>query len=282
MITGAGRIQIKRYLAGYEPAIGQSIAVGIGSQAESANNFKMHFEVDRADVVLTAYDFVGERLVFKGALPDTLAGTIYEVGLFSSAADLGAAQYGSKLLATFDSASEEWVRVGVGDTAYAAGNSRLGADSLRQSPTASTTVTDSLSNMFLDLSGHSAADTISLAYQNLDTNTSSIQLRFMTDASNYYQFTISNPAAGYSVTEMAKSSAVATGVPNWGAISEVRVSTIAKASGPAQVDFDGIRIEDVDSNSTGYILVAREVLPSPFVKEIGRTQEVEFSLAVSI
>jgi hypothetical protein len=134
----------------------------------------------------------------------------------------------------------------------------------------------------LDLSGYSAADKFIVALNAGNTNTSSVKLLFLTDASNYYTVTMGAAASGYQVLSVAKSTAVATGTPTWANITEMRVSTTSGAGGASQVDYDGVRIEDTDTLNADYVLVSRELLASPYTKVDGMTQEIEFSLDVNV
>ena len=282
MLTTDGKRHIKRYLAGYTPFIAQSIAIGLGNKAEAVGDKKLQFEVERADIALTSYDFVNNKLIFKAPLPEGFAGTIYEAALFSSAVNDEAGEFGSKLISTFDT-NEDWVDATTAAQAtYVTANSRLGDDSLRHTPAASGTKTDSLSELLLDLSGHSGADLFVFAFNVGNANTSSIRFRFLTDASNYYEFSLGTQTTGYKIVEFAKSAATVTGVPDWEDITEIRVSTTSTAGGASQVDYDGIRIEDTDTINEDYVMVSRELLATPFVKQEGKVQELEFSLDVNV
>lgn len=281
MITTEGKIHIKRYLAGQVPSIAQSIAYGLGASAESAAQTYLDFEVDRSDIILTSYDFVNNKLIFKAEVPEKYDGTVYEVALFSLPANTASGNFGSKLLSTFDSETEEWTTGGVAAT-FSSGSARIGGDALRQAPTASTTVTSILEELSLDLSGNSDADKFALAFNNANTNTNTIVIRFKTDASNYYSLTFTNPAAGYVVSQINKGSATVTGSPSWADINTIEVATTAKSSGTATVDIDAIRIEDVDTVNVDYVMISRELLAVPFVKEQGKVKEIEFSIDVNV
>jgi hypothetical protein len=283
MITTAGKLQIKNYLAQFSPSIAQSIAFGIGSRAETITDVSLQCEVVRNSINLTSYDFVGDRLVFRATLPADFIGTIYEVGLYSLSEDPTAGNYGSRNITTFDSATESWVDPadGVTPPTYTT-TARVGADSLNHTPAASATMTDSLRGLTLDFSGNSAADVFLIAFSNANTNTSSVVVRFLTDASNYYSTTISSPVAGYTISEIQKGSFVVTGTPDWSNITEIQVATTSKSSGASNVSYDAIRVEDRDSINPDYVLVAREVLTTPITSIDGQAQDLEFSLAVTI
>jgi hypothetical protein len=276
LITDEGILHIKRYMAGEVGTIASSISLGVGTSAETATDTALDFEFERADIVLTSFDFVNNRLVFKAVLDADVAGKAYEIGLWTADADDLAGAYGSKLITGFDSLTEEWT-----NPTWVTTSNRIGSDSLRHAPAASTTATSTLSELFLDLLGNSGADKFLLAYNNGNANCASIQVRLETDTSNYYAFTITNPATGYNVTELTKGSVTTTGSPMWDNITGVSVITTAKAAGSASVEYDGLRIEDVDTTNPDYVLVAREVI-TPYTKEEGRSQEIEFYLAVNV
>ena len=283
MLTTNGKTHIKRYLAGQVPAIAQSIAFGIGSKAESATDTYLQFEVGRSDIVLTSFDFVNNKLIFKAPVAEEYAGQILEVALFSTATNPEAGDYGSRLISTFDSDSEEWVNLADGtDEVFLTNASRIGGDSLSHTPAASSLRTSSLPGLFLDFSGNSGADKFIFALNVGNANTASVTFKFLTDASNYYAFTITSPSAGYTIVERTMSVAAVTGAPNWANITEIQVTTTASSGGAAAVDFDGIRIEDTDSISPNYVMVSRELLSVPFIKTIGMSQDIEFALDVNV
>lgn len=260
----------------------EAIAFGLGDKAEDVNDTKLQFEVDRMEVVLTSYDFVNNRVIFKAPIPEEFAGKIYEVALFSTIDNPSAGDYGSKILTTFDSATEEWVNATtLVPATFNTTNARIGADALRHTPGASGTNTDALKDVVLDLSGYSAADKFVVAFNNGNANMSSASVKLHTDATNYYQLNIGSQSTGYKVVEITKGAAVATGTPDWSNITEIRVTTNSTAGGASQLDFDGLRIEDVDTVAPEYVMVSRELI-SVYTKVEGMTQEIEFALNISV
>lgn len=283
MITTDGKVYIKRFLAQQVPTIAQSIGFGIGTSAESSGSTRLDFEVGRADVNLISYDFVNDKLIFKATVPAEYGGKIYEVSLFALST-LGAnAEFGSRVLTTLDSDTETWVDATSGTAAtFSSTNARVGDDALRHTPSASGSKTDALKDIDLDLSGYSSADRFILALNNTNSYASSVNVKFLTDVSNYYQVNFGTPSVGYNVLEVNKGAAAVTGTPSWANITEIRITTNASAGGSPTVDYDGIRIQDLDNIEENDIMVSREVLSSPFTKVEGMTQEVEFALSISI
>lgn len=282
MITTDGKVYIKRYLAQLVPSIAQSIAFGSGDAAESGTHTKLSFEVGRSDIVLTSYDFVNNKLIFKAPVPEDFGGKIYEVALFSTPANAAAGEWGSKIITTFDSDTETWAdaSTAVAGT-FNTTNARIGTDALRHAPATGVTKIDTLTDVSLDLSGYSGADKFVLSFNAGNAFASAVRIRFLTDASNYYDVNFGAATAGYKIVEVAKSAATATGTPNWENITEIRAVTTA-SGGTAQIDFDGLRIEDLDTINPDYVMISRELLAAPFTKVEGMTQEIEFTMDVNV
>jgi len=283
VITTEGKTWLKRYLAGMVTPIARSVAFGIGTNGETVNDSKLQFEAGRSDVNLISYDFVNDKLVVKASVDASFGGIINEAALYSVGVNDVAGEYGSKIITTFDSDLEGWADATSGVTSTFTGtNTRLGSDSLLQNPASSGTQTDAQTQLFLDLSGYSNADKFVFAFQVNNAFVSSMKFRFMTDSGNYYDFNLGAQTSGYKIVEAAKSTASATGSPDWANINEIRVSTTSTGGGAASVQFDGVRIDDADSYNQDYVLISREVLASPYTKQAGMVQEVEFTFGVSI
>lgn len=276
MITTSGKTFIKRYLAGKAGTAAGAISMGIGDAAAQVADTRLQFEFSRIPVALTEYDFVDDKLVFKGSIPAEVSGKIYEIGLWTDEINTLAGNQGSRLVTTFESDSEEWTN-GTFDT----NTVRIGPNSLKHTPTASTTVTSTMSNLTLDFGDNSAADLFLFAYNVDNANVANIKLRFLKDSSNYYEFTITSPTAGYKFSTFAKGTATIVGVPSWEEINEVSVATTSTGGGVGSVEYDGIRIEDIDTISPEYGLIARYILPSPIEKVEGTVLDLEYRLNVT-
>lgn len=279
MITDLGKVQIKRYLAGWETEIAGSIAFGVGESVESATQNRLDYEIGRVGIDFVTYDFNDDKLVFKGVMDEAFDGVIYEVGLFSSGPE--ATGSSSRLILSFDSDTEFWTQGGV-DATYVTSNTRIGNDSMLVSPAASGSVTASYSDILMDLSGYTAADTFSIALRSANANISSLRFRFYTDTTNYYDITVPGAqiTTGFGIVSVPFSQAAPTGTPRWEEITKVDVTVNASAGGAVSLQLEGVRIEDNDNVDPDRIMVARVKLATPFVKTAGTIQEVEFPLGV--
>lgn len=277
MITAKGKTFLKQYLAGNAGNVAGAISVGIGGTAATLNDARLQFEFARVPIIVTDYDFTNDQIVFKATLDEEIGGKIYEIGLWTSEVNAAAGNQESKLITSFDTVTEDWTNEAA-DTSV----TRIGDDSLKHTPALSTTSSSVLSGISLDLVDYTSLDTFILAFNVDNTNAATVGFRLRTDSSNYYTFSVSNPATGYQFASFLKSSAVITGTPSWADINEVEIFTTAKAAGSASVEFDGLRIEDVDSVAPEYGLIARFVPAAPIVKAEGIVQDIEYALPVSI
>jgi hypothetical protein len=277
MITTRGKQFFKRYLANQAGQVAGAVSVGIGNTAASTSDERLQFEFARVPLELVTYDAVNDRLVFKGALTEDISGTIYEVGLWTAETNIVSVNQEARIITTFDSVSEDW-DVKVFDSV----NTRIGADSLKHTPAASATTTSVLSGLSLDFVDNTSQDSFVLAYQVDNAFVSNIKVRFRTDASNYYEYTVSAPTVGFKFSSFLKSAATVVGTPDWADINEVSVSTTSTAGGAASVEFEGLRIEDNDTFSLDYGLIARFIPATPVVKPEGQILDFEYSLAVTV
>lgn len=265
-----------------EPDLARAIAFGVGEAAENLNDVALQFEIGRTPVDLITYDFTTDRLVFKADLSEGFDGVLYEYALYSRE-DSSAGAFGSRLLTSFDSDTETWTVGGVAAT-YRTTSTRVGNDSVVIGAGASGNVTATQQDITMDFSDYSAADTFSFAFYNDNTNLSSLRYRFYTDLANYYDISFNNGVfnTAFNIVKIPKGNAVATGAPNWGLITRLDVTAFSTGAGTSSVGLEAVRIEDVDTVDSGYVMVARAVLATPFSKIAGRTQEVEFPLGVTI
>jgi len=276
LITDNGKLWIKEFLPGGGADLASTLVVGVGSAAETPTDSMLQFETARVDIDVISYDNVTGLLIFKGTLEPEMVGSIYEIGLFTQPTNAVAAGYGSRILTDFDQSDEAWSGA-IWDTV----NARIGADGIKHAPAASSTQSSSL-GVQLDLSGYSGADTISLAFHNTNTNVASATVRLKTDASNYYYFSATSPAAGYNIASFQKSAALQTGSPNWSTINTIEIVTVSNSGGSSIVLWDGIRIEDADSINPEYLMLARKVAPAPIAKVAGIAKEIEYGIPISV
>lgn len=277
MKTIRGKLAILRSTAHLTGLFGQAIAIGLGSSAESAASTRLDHEVARIPVDFVGVDEVNSQIIFKGTLPDYLSAKYSEVGLINNQADDAAGGFGS--LQIFSSVESEGWALGTG-AAFETTHARVGGQAVTLRPAASATATATLART-LDLSGYSSADQFNLSFTSNNAFASTVQIRFYTDASNYYTVAFTPVTAGTRIVAVNKGAATVTGTPSWANITSVEARTTATAGGAAEVAFDSLRIEDVDTLSPLYTLVERKVV-SVVTKDPGRPRDIEIAVVVTL
>jgi hypothetical protein len=276
IITNDGKRIIMQYLAGYRASLAGSIVVGATNTAAAVTDKELGFEWARTTIQSTSPDYTNTLIIYKGRFPANVAGIVYESGLWTPS-DF-TSDYSSKMILDFDSNTDVW-STGSFQTSVA----RVGVDALRLAPGASATQTAQKTDTYLDLSGYSNLDEFKLAYFVNNAFTASVVVRFHVDASNYYTYTINAPTAGYKIQKFYKTDLVATGTPSYNAITYVSVSVTATAGGSASVDFDGLRIDDKDTNNIdNNVLISRAVPASPITMLPNVPMDIEYTLDVTV
>ena len=133
----------------------------------------------------------------------------------------------------------------------------------------------------LDLSGYTASDSLSLAYNQENTNLDSIVFRFYSSDSSYYSATFAGAASVTDTNKIAKvlfSSLVANNAyADLTSIIKIGVVITAKSSGQAVVYLDALRIDDEDTFDANFGLISRSVV-SPIEKIAGKPVDIEYRI----
>lgn len=271
LLTTEGKFAILRFLAEQGGTLAGAICVGVGTTAAAVTDRLLEFEVARGDVTVVSPDYPNTAIVYKADLPTDLRIDIREIGMWTARGDVEQAG----LVVSFDQDTEAW-SAGTWETT----TRRIGPNGLSVAAAASTATTATLSNLFWNIDSMSPSDTFALSYNVANAFTSSIQVRFMTDASNYYSYTINAPAAGYKVSRFSKSQLIKTGSPT--DITQISIINTATAGGTSTVILDGLRTDDGDFNDPGSLLMSRAILGTPIDKPAGVPFEIEYTLDVTL
>lgn len=290
-LTVAGRSIVIKSLLGVIPNFANTIAYGIGDSANvfSASsslitNSTLNFETGRARVIGSSLQVENNNdiLVYSGTINDPFQSEIREVGLYPSPVLDSSIGMDGSLIFNFDNV-DNFIKFGTASGAQliSAAAARIGSElfSIPQSDGASDYLQYSSTDGTLEyISRYTSQDTFRLA--GLDNNTSSatINFRFYTDSSNYYDLSFATPtASGYFISELAKSQATITGNPSWSNITFVRFWQ----NNTESVLLDGLRI-DLGSYvvDTNYGLISRAVLPEPIRKPASIPLTIEYSLSL--
>lgn len=294
MITKFGKRFLSSYLAGMNNFATKDLAFGIDSTAvqSNGNDTRLGFEFYRVPVNLGSIDIQTDEsgnstysVVYQATIPQDVSGIIKEIGLYPGLKS-SSNNYDSKFIADFennlmwfksDSSNPELV-----STTTSSIKPRVGSYFSKISLSASQSVEFTCAYSGLDLSGYTASDSLSLAYNQENTNLDSITFKFYSSDSSYYSATFIGAASVTEPNKIAKvlfSTLTANNAyADLSSIIKIGVVITAKSSGQAVVYLDALRIDDEDTFNANFGLIARSVLSSPVEKIAGKPVDIEYRI----
>jgi hypothetical protein len=290
MITKFGKRFLTSCIAGMNSFNKQSIAIGIDSTTPnvSGNDTRLGFEFYRLPVSFGGIDIqtVGGNttysVVYKTTIPQDVAGVIREIGLYPSSRT-SVNNYDSQFIADFED-NLLWTDSSSANPALVSTPTpRIGVSMVQVTCTANTTKEFKSSIPFIDISGYSGNDSLTLAINQADLNLDYINVRFYSSDTSYYQvsFDGADIDSGTGNKILVRNLSTMTSVNSPGQlISKVSVFVAAKAGGATTVYFDGIRINDEDSFDPTFGIIARSTV-SEIVKLSGRPLDIEYKLGIN-
>jgi hypothetical protein len=285
ILTTEGKSLIRNYLAGNIGAWSGSIAIGaMNSTAPSVSDSGLEFEIIRVPVVLSTVK--GNNIILSADLDSTIAGRIFELGVYPTVTNSFSAGFDDKIIANF---SEDWTDdLGVSLTSSNFNGTeelpiaRVGYRNL----IVGSSGIDTLYSIGLDLSGYSDLDSMSMLYKVTSTGSNrTLRLTFYdnqlpTPGTKYYDFTLSGSSAGYKTLSAQFGLFTETGDFN-NNVSKVGISSSGNA---APVELDAIKLDDSDETNPNFALVSRALIGSAggnsstdyFEKRAGTTMTIEY------
>lgn len=248
---------------------------------------RLGFEFYRIPVSLSSTDIQtagvssSYSVVYKTTIPQEISGVISEIGLYPSTRS-AANNFDSKFITEFADALD-WTDNGGFTTMSSTSNARIG-DSLLDMESDDTSVNEYVSNIYLDMSGYSQNDTISLAYYKYDANIEKIRVKFYsTDTAWYYVDITPQAGLGYKISPdislgtLFNQSAGSTTVDP-AQISKIGIELTPTSGNTTKVGMDGLRINDEDTFDPTFGIISRSTLATPLEKLAGRSVDVEYRL----
>jgi hypothetical protein len=292
ILTKYGKRYITEYLSGQSSNPLKDIAIGIGSTMATVNDTQLGFEYYKARVTLSSPDIQTSALtglttygvVYKATLPPEVSGIINEIGLYPSVT-LGSTDYSSRSISNFESGQYWLDDSGLSVSTVSSPTPLIGTYYIPITATSSSSKKYSY-DLNLDLSGYSANDSMTIAYNQNDTNLDYIFVRAYSSVSDYYEIRFAGDLSiGTKIKSLTLnnlySSTYGSGTPDNTSITRVSVGVKAKSSGSSTVLMDGLRINDEDSFRSDYGLISRSVLLSPITKSLGRQMDIEYRLGLT-
>ena len=257
-ITNDGIAIIRGYLA--NPTFNWAGAISVGAMnktAAASTNTSMDYEIAKVPVLLRSVQ--NNEIIVKGVLNSNFSGRIYELGIYSEAANISSNGFDDSLVSNFD---ELWLNTS-NDTEVSSGNfssnSRVGDRNL----IVSTSAVDVYAATGIDLAGYSSLDSISLLYNVASTNAGNrvvrvtfIDSQLPTPGTKYADFTISTSSTGFDKVTTLLGNFTETGNFN-GEVTKIKVTC---ASGSGTIHLDAIRVNDEDEVNPNFALVSRSLI----------------------
>ncbi len=305
VITTNGKKIIAAFMAGKISNWCGSVVVGAGFGTANTSDTALIFETYKTTVqsLTPTYGTASNRITAKFELATTDACRVYEAGIYSSSASsssdftarssliLQAIPNESWSYWTTDRTLEQQVNSTSGfvsPTASTGGlDIRVGGSALLLTSTTGSTATTYRANIpTLDLSSLDSSDLFTFAGATGATaNIASVEIRFVTDDSNYFYYQL--PAVSdvfgptYKIKSYQKSlwNSNTGGSPSWGNIKSIDFR-ITGTSGNTAI-FDGFRTNISTLPTVEYSLVTRSSFSTPIIKEAGASLEVEYYIDLS-
>lgn len=290
-LTIAGRSIVIKSLLGIIPSMAGSIGYGISEKPNtmsassnliSDNN--LQFQIGRTQIVGSSLNLTNnnDALVYSATITDPFQYKIYEVGLFPISIQNAIVGIAGSTIFDFDRV-DNFIKYG---TASGAGlvsleEARIGTQLFYVPPTdgvSSYLKYSSTDSTLSDIDTYVSEDTFRLAGFDTNLTAASINFRFYTDASNYFDFIFPTPtSSGYFISEIKKGSATIQGAPSWENITSVNFWQNSSSA----VYLDGLRI-DLGNYALDTVsgMISRAVLTSPVRKPSGIPITIEYSLVV--
>lgn len=287
VITKFGKRFITNFLAGRVSFNEKTIAIGVDNTSATLNDTRLGMEFYRMPVEFGSTDITtteGESsysIVYKSTLPQSLAGTIYEIGLYPQNT-ISLNNFDSKFLALFDN-QLDWYDSSQSNPDYISQNSRIGENVLQFNSSLNSSKEYFTNIPSTDFSGYSTNDTIRFAYYKNDLNLSSIKISLYSSTSESYSATInSTGAVGYKISNDIPLSQFLNNPngsnPNISDITKIGIAVYPISGQQTSIGADGLRINDEDTFNPIYGLISRSVLTNPLTKIAGRQVDIEYRL----
>lgn len=295
LITKFGKRFLTTYLAGNVSFANKDLAIGIADGTDFAaadTNTRLGFEFYRLPVSFGSVDIqtVGGSttysVVYKSTVPQDVSGIIKEIGLYPGTRT-SINNYDSRFLSDFENNREWYDSSNNNPLIVTTPTPRIGDSMVEHAfivgDTTSTTREFKYDIGVFDMSGYSVNDSLTLAYNRANTNSSQIRIKFYSSNSDFFYADISPSGTGNKITSVSMADVFnnQTGTPDAASISTIGIQvTRSSAASSATVYLDGLRINDQDTFDPTFGLISRSVLGSSITKLAGRPLDIEYKITL--
>jgi hypothetical protein len=298
IITKFGKRFLASYIAGNATFNSKNIALGIASGTDyplSASNSRLGFEFYSVPVSFGSIDIQPDGnggytygVIYKTTLPQDVSGIIKEIGLYPGGTT-SQNTYDSKFITDFDD-NMSWIdSQGYNPEYKTTPTPRIGDNLLEWKFIEGSTVStrEFVSNILpINLNGYSPNDTVTVAFNRADSNSSKIRLKFYFTETQYFYHDISSLSGtgDRPIVEVQLSDILSTysASPTSYNINKLGIEiTRSNTALPAVIYFDGVRINDEDTFDANYGLISRALIDSPYLTKVnGRRVDIEYKLSL--
>lgn len=295
LITKFGKRFITTYLAGNVSFANKDLAIGVADGTDFASadtNTRLGFEFYRLPVVFGSVDIqtvsgtTTYSVVYKATVPQDVAGIIKEIGLYPGTRT-SVNNYDSKFLSDFENNREWYDSSNNNPIVVTSPTPRIGTTMVEHKfdtgDTTSTTKEFKYDIGQFDMSGYSVNDSLALAYNRANTNSSQIKIKLYSSASDYFYADITPSGTGNKIGVVSMSDVFnnQSGTPDAASISTIGIQvTRTSAASAATIYLDGLRINDQDTFDPTFGLISRSVLGSSITKVAGRPIDIEYKITL--
>lgn len=291
IITKFGARYFANLIAGNLTSSKMDMAFGVANGTEfpvSVDNTRLGFEFYRGQVsfgstdIQTSGGVTTYYVIYKATIPQDIIAKINEVGVYPSTRS-SINNFDSKFISDFSDYLSWETSTGLNPESIDA-NYRIGGNVLKMSAASGTPREYKANILPFDLSGYSVNDTLKLTYHKFDTNLSSIKIRFYSESTKYYEYTLT-PASGtgYKISadiplsSLFSSPTNSATLPDKTNINQIGI-IVTSSSGTADVGLDGLRINDEDTFDPTFGLLSRSTLGTTLDKVAGLPVDVEYKI----
>lgn len=295
LITKFGKRFITSYLAGNVSFNNKDLAIGIADGTDFAaadTNARLGFEFYRLPVAFGSVDIQTSggsttySVVYKATVPQDVSGIIKEIGLYPGTRT-SVNNYDSRFLSDFENNREWYDSLNNNPLAVTSPSPRIGDTMVEHKfntgDTSSTTKEFKYNVGQFDMSGYSVNDSLALAYNRANTNSSKIRIKFYSSAADFFYGDITPSGTGNKVSSISMADVFGnqTGTPDAASISTIGIEvTRTSAASAATIYLDGLRINDQDTFDPTFGLISRSVLGSSITKVAGRPIDIEYKITL--
>lgn len=289
IVTTNGINLIKKYLTGSVAEWAGSIAIGaMNSSSPVPSDSILEYEYARSKIKLKSYDTSTGEIILKATFDQSLAGQIFELGVFSYTNNPFSNGFDDKILFNFD---EVWYNTTTGSAFTASTLGRVGVNNYVIQASSSTSI---YNNCGINISGYSNSDYFDFLY-NVTTSqagTRSASVIFtdnQTPTAGTASFTMNLDTAstGFKKLSTALSNLTRSSTFN-NQISKITF-VVEGGSKTSVIQADALKIRDVALSDDNLCLISRALIgvaggtttTDYFIKNAGVEMDIEYRMTIS-